>query len=188
MNTGSDLSFRRYNASEAHRLRDVVETIYVDSYRDAISDGNPFDSTDEFMRRFDSYVSNTDFDLVVAYQGENAIGQAWGWPLTERSAWWEGLLAEPEPNFTHETGERTFALSEIMVIHGHRGKGIAHALHDTLLAGRSESRATLLVKPDNTRAYRVYQLWGWHKVAQLHPGWENAPTFDVLILELGDRR
>ena len=64
------------------------------------------------------------------------------------------------------------------------GQGIAHALHDELLRRRPETRATLLVEPDNTRAYRAYVSWGWKRVAQLRPGWPDAPIFDVLILDL----
>jgi GNAT superfamily N-acetyltransferase len=162
----------------------TVEAIYVHSYVEAIASGDPFDSIDTFMHRFDSYAAQPEFDLVVAYQGGEAIGEAWGWPLTGRSKWWEGLLSEPELGFIHEDGRRTFALSEIMVSQEWAGKGVAHALHDHLLSARTESRATLLVEPENTRAYRAYVHWGWRKVTQLRPGWDDAPLFDVLILTL----
>lgn len=178
--------FRRYNAAEARQLRDTVESIYIRSYVDAIAGADPFDSVDAFMHRFDSYVSQSSFDLVVAYRGGDAIGQTWGWPLTGQSRWWEGLFSEPEPGFTHENGHRTFALSEIMVSQEWTGRGIAHALHDRLLSVRIEVRATLLAEPENFRAYRAYLHWGWRKVAQLRPRWDDAPTFDVLILELGE--
>jgi ribosomal protein S18 acetylase RimI-like enzyme len=181
----NEITFCRYNAAEARRLRDTVEAVYARSYVEAIASGDPFDSIEAFMHRFDSYASQSSFDLVVAYRGDEAIGQAWGWPLTERSRWWEGLLSEPEPGFTHEDGRRTFALSEIMVSQQSTGKGVAHTLHDRLLSVRPESRASLLVEPENTRAYRTYLHWGWRKVAQLRPGWDDAPTFDVLILTLG---
>lgn len=180
----NDVTFCRYNAAEARRLRGTVEEIYVRSYVEAIASADPFGRIDAFMHRFDSYASRPDFDLVVAYQGSEAIGQAWGWPLTENNRWWEGLLSDLEVGFTREDGRRTFALSEIMVSQKWAGKGIAHALHDHLLSARPESRATLLVEPENTRAYRAYLHWGWRKVAQLRPGWDNAPTFDVLILPL----
>jgi hypothetical protein len=65
-----------------------------------------------------------------------------------------------------------------------RGKGIAHRLHDELLSLRSESRATLLVRPENDAANAAYYRWGWQKVAQLQPGWEHAPRYDDLILPL----
>ncbi len=180
----NDVTLRRYNAAEARQLRDTVEAVYVHSYIEAIASGDPFDTVEAFMHRFDSYSAKPGLDLVVAYQGREAIGQTWGWPLTEHTRWWEGLVAEPEPGFTCETGRRTFALSEIMVSHEYTGKGVAHALHNRLLAARTEPRATLLVEPENARAYRAYLHWGWHKVAQLCPHWDHAPTFDVLILTL----
>jgi GNAT superfamily N-acetyltransferase len=181
---GNEVTFCRYNAAEARQLRDTVEGVYARSYVEAIASGDPFNSIEAFMHRFDSYTSQSSFDLVIAYRDNEAIGQAWGWPLTEHSRWWEGLLSEPEPDFTREDGHRTFALSEIMVSQEWTGKGLAHALRDHLLSVRPESRATLLVEPENTRAYRAYLHWGWRKVAQLRPGWDDAPTFDVLILTL----
>ena len=93
-------------------------------------------------------------------------------------------MAEPEPGFTLEDGHRTFALSELMVRQPRTGRGIAHALHDELLQHRPETRATLLVRPENTTAYRAYIRWGWHRVAQLRPGWPDAPLMDVLIISL----
>lgn len=142
-----DVIFRRYKAVEARQLRDTVESVYVRSYVDAIASADPFDSVDAFVHRFDSYVSQSTFDLVVAYRGGDAIGQTWGWPLTEQGRWWEGLLSEPKPGFAHENGHRTFALSEIMVSQEWTGRGIAHALHDRLLSVRIEARATLLAEP-----------------------------------------
>jgi GNAT superfamily N-acetyltransferase len=180
----NEVNFRRFGAAEARGLRDTVEAVYTRSYVAAITSGDPFDSIEAFMHRFDSYASQPNFDLVVAYRDGEAIGQAWGWPLTERTQWWAGLLSEPEPDFTHEDGNRTFALSEIMVSQEWAGRGIAHALHDELLLARTESRATLLVEPENVIAYRAYLHWGWRKVAQSRPGWDHAPTFDVLILTL----
>ncbi len=185
--SGADVTFRRYDAVNARGVRAVVEAVYAGSYVDAIASGDPFDSVEAFMHRFDAYTSGSGFDLMVAYHGDDAVGQTWGWPLDERATttgWWAGLLEEPQPGFTQEDGRRTFALSEIMVLRDWAGKGVAHALHDQLLLGRSEQRATLLVEPDNVAARRAYLHWGWRKVAQLRPGWDHAPLFDVLILPL----
>ena len=65
------------------------------------------------------------------------------------------------------------------------GKGVAHGLHDVLLAERHEERVTLLVEPENIRARRAYEQWGWRSEAQLLPNWEDAPIFDVMIKNLG---
>lgn len=178
------LEFRRYGAEEARAVRNTVEEIYQDAYAEVIASGEPFDSTEAFMARFDRYTEGRDFDLVIAYAGGEPAGQAFGWPLAPGTAWWDGLDAEPEPGFTEEDGKRTFAFSEIMVRHAWTGQGIAHALHDELLRGRDEKRATLLVEPDNPAAYRAYLRWGWRKAGQLRPDWPGAPLFDVLILPL----
>ena len=162
-----------------------VEHIYTSSYVDAIASGNPFDTVDAFMGRFDSYVASDTFAIVVAYAGDEPIGQTWGWPLKKNSAWWDGLqLDNPDKTFIEEDGRRTFALSEIMVDTQWTGQGIAHNLHNTLLASRNESRATLLVDPTNERARRTYLRWGWRKVGLLKPRWEHAPLFEVMILPL----
>lgn len=182
----SNLTFRRYDAPGAKRIRTVVESIFKDAYAEVISSGNPFDSTEAFMQRFDAYTSRDGFDLVIGYDRDQPVGQTFGWALDEqaRTRWWGGLISEPDPGFAEEDGKRTFALSEIMVCSKWIGQGVAHALHDELLSTRHEQRATLLVEPDNDIAYRAYLHWGWHKVAQLRPRWPGAPLFDVLILPL----
>jgi GNAT superfamily N-acetyltransferase len=176
--------FRRFDREGARGGRAPVEAVYRGAYWESVEAGDPFNSPAAFMGRFGSYASIPGFDLVVAYEDGNAVGQAWGWPLGEGSRWWEGLESEPESGFTHEDGTRTFALSEIMVIREFTGRGIAHALHNELLRGRNERRATLLAEADNTNAYRAYVKWGWRKVSRLRPHWPDAPLFDVLMLPL----
>ena len=58
---------------------------------------------------------------------------------------------------------------------------VRNTLHDELVSGRHEQRATLLVRPDNTIARRAYDSWGWQPVTRLKPTWDHAPTFIVLI-------
>lgn len=184
MTSRPPLFFRRYGPADARVIRRTVEEIYRDSYSDK-QQADPFSAADAWMRRFDVYAAISGFDLVITYAAdEEPVGQAWGWPLAAQSDWWTGLLSEPAPGFTVEDGSRTFALSEIMVRGAYTGQGIAHALHDELLRGRSEERATLLVGPANTFAYRAYTRWGWQQVAQLRPDCPDAPMFDVLILPL----
>lgn len=181
--------FEHFTAAQARGIRDTVEDVYQRSYVDAIASGDPFDSPAEFMRRFDAYTNpdrSSGFELVLARVDGAPAGQSWGWPLQPGAAWWGGLqLDDGDPaEFTAETGARTFALSEIMVCTEYTGRGIARGLHDELLRGRTEQRATLLVGPDNDRAYRRYRKWGWYRVGALRPGWDDAPTFDVMTLTL----
>lgn len=179
-----DLTFRRYNAVGARAIWETVELIHHEAYAVAIERGDPFESGDAPMKRFDLYTSRGGFDLVVAFVDGEPAGQAWGWPLDPESSWWKGLAGEVEPGFTDEDGERTFAFSEFMVRARYAGQGIGHALHDELLAQRREQRATLLVRPENTTAYQRYIRWGWRKAAELRPAVPHAPLMDVLIRPL----
>ncbi|MGW4125890.1 GNAT family N-acetyltransferase [Nocardia sp. NPDC004711] len=109
----------------------------------------------------------------------------WGWPLPPAVAWWGGLhLDDPSADhdqFIREDGRKTFALSEIQRF---TGRGYARALHDALVADRSEARIALLVEPGNTRAYAEYRRWGYKKVGTLKPSWPDSPVFNVLVNKL----
>lgn len=183
----SVLSFQQFTGNSARDVRDEVEDIYRRSYSEIIDSGSAFDTVEAFIERFDAYTDpqRGEFTMVMARVDGEPAGQAWGWPLSSATRWWEGLRLDiDDPDFTSEDGTRTFALSEIMVCSEHTGKGLAHALHDELLKGRPEHRATLLVEPDNERAYAAYSRWGWQRVGTLQPDWEDAPMFEVLVRDL----
>ncbi|MEU6558587.1 GNAT family N-acetyltransferase [Nocardia nova] len=186
------IQFEHLDAARARELKDLVEDVYRRAYIETISSGELFDTPEEFMSRFDAYTDPAragGFELVIARVRGEPVGQAWGWPLASNTAWWGGLHLDSGgiDEFSAETGIRTFALSEIMVCREHTGHGLARALHDELLRHRPEERATLLVEPENTRAYNAYRKWGWHRVGHLRPNWPDAPLFDVLIKEIATR-
>ncbi|MEU1210853.1 GNAT family N-acetyltransferase [Nocardia sp. NPDC005825] len=187
----TSLEFEHLSAAEARTRRADVEDIYRGAYVEAIRSGAPFADPAAFMQRFDAYTAPDrpgEFELILANVSGQPVGQAWGWSLAKGTAWWGGLQLDDARDldaFATEDGARTFALSELMVTNDMTGSGIARALHDRLLGGRNEERATLLVRPDNTRAYQTYLRWGWHRVGTLRPAWPDAPQFDVLIHDLG---
>jgi GNAT superfamily N-acetyltransferase len=185
--TRPEVEFLHHDAPGAAWLRAEVEDLYRRSYVERIARGDEFGRPDAFMRRFDAYVTNPSFTMVVASFGGRWIGQAWGWPLTRTSRWWQGLRTDEGAGFTREDGRRTFALSEIMVDLAHAGRGVAHALHDRLLADRPEGRATLLVNPANTTARCAYERWGWVQAGTLRPSWPGAAELIVMIRPLTRR-
>ncbi len=182
--TRSDIQFLRHDAHTAATLHAEVEDLYRRSYVERIARGDEFGRPEAFLRRFDAYLTNPSFAMIVAVRDGRWIGQAWGWPLTETSRWWHGLTTDEDADFTREDGRRTFALSEIMVDQHCTGRGVAHALHDHLLAERPETRATLLVNPANTSARRAYERWGWIQIGRLRPSWPGAAELDVMIRPL----
>jgi hypothetical protein len=67
--------------------------------------------------------------------------RAFGYGLPASTRWWNGLTGDVADGFTVETGRRTFAFNELMVLPQWQNKHIAHRLHHELLAGRPEERA-----------------------------------------------
>jgi hypothetical protein len=78
--TVDGLAFRRYAAPGARLVADVVEDIYRHSYVDAIASGDPFDTVDTFMMRFEAYTApdRSGFNMVHAVLDGEPIGQTWG--------------------------------------------------------------------------------------------------------------
>lgn len=187
----AELQFQRCDAAGARAHRDLVEDVFRRGYSVEIAAGVAFEDPDAFMARFDAYTSGdtaAGFDLIIATLDGKAVGQTWGWPLGPTARWWEGLqldnAAADHDTFVAENGRRTFALSEIMVDTAYARRGIGRALHNELLANRTEPRGTLLVDPNNSGPYAAYRSWGWRKVGSLTPHRPHSPTFHVLIRSL----
>lgn len=147
-------------------------------------DPTGFHSGERFAQRLRAYCGRPGFEHLLALAPDGTpVGQAFGFALPAGTAWWEGLQDPVPPGLTREDGRRTFALAELMVLPGRRRHGLGRRLHDTLLAGRTERRATLLVRTDNTAARTAYRRWGWQEVGPLRP-FLDAPTFLAMLLEL----
>lgn len=177
------LTFPHYDATAAASagLVDRLVAVYLDVHAD---DDSAFYGEDRFRRQLSGHMSAPGWEVVTAADDGDVVGFAYGFPLGAETHWWDGLVGKAPEGFTVETGHRTFALSELMVLPAWRGHGLASRLHEELLSGRPEERATLLVRPDNTTAQEIYARWGWHKAAEVRPGWEDAPQYGALILPL----
>ena len=106
-----------------------------------------------------------------------------GMPLRPSTSWWRDLTTPLPDDVTAEHPGRTFALVDLLVRASWRRQGIAQDLHDLILAGRPEERATLTVLPAATPAQNAFATWGWRKVARTRPE-PGAPVSDVLVLAL----
>jgi hypothetical protein len=63
------------------------------------------------------------------------------------------------------------------------GSGIAHRIHEELLPGRQEERATLLVDPRNGSAKRLYESWGYEHNGDQKP-FPDSPLYATLVRQL----
>ncbi|MDL4775869.1 MULTISPECIES: GNAT family N-acetyltransferase [Thermomonosporaceae] len=176
------ITFTRHDSGSAEQsLMSVIVPLYEASHADVIAD--PFYSSDRFAERVRGYMKAPGFEIIVAYVDDVPVGQAFGYALPVGARWWEGLTTAVPSGFTAETGDRTFAFNELMIVPAWQRRGVAHALHDKLLNGRDEERATLLVREDNDSAQAAYARWGWKKIGKLRP-FADAPDFDAMIFDL----
>jgi GNAT superfamily N-acetyltransferase len=175
------LDIARYGADGLQKERDALLAVYAEVYAPRLDD--PFFSLPRYWERLEAYGARDGFALVTGRLDGDLIGYALGYTLPAGSGWWRGLRGDVDPAQLHEDGTRTFALTEIMVREGWRRRGYARTIHDALLAGRQEERATLLVLPDNVPARSAYAAWGWYKLGQLQP-FDDAPVYEAMVREL----
>jgi ribosomal protein S18 acetylase RimI-like enzyme len=164
-------------------METTVLPLYKASHPDLL--GDPFYSAERFGERVHAYMKAPGFELVVAEVEGVPRGLALGYVLPEGAGWWRGLTTPLDPEMIAETGNRTFALCELMVHPDWQRRGIAEAVHDELLAHRPEERATVLVREDNTPAQRAYAKWGWRRLGKLRP-FPDSPHYDALVLDLSN--
>ena len=177
-------TIRRYDASAVNGLKDQIVEAYITAHANQQQD--PFYQRPRFRRQLEGHMTAPGWEIAVAEDDGEIVGFAYGFALPPTTAWWKGLIGDVPEGFVTETGQRTFALSELNVRPRYQGRGLAGRLYRELLSNRTEERATLLTEPDNA-AHAIYAHWGWSKVAKLRPSWEGAPVFDVLILPLHKR-
>ncbi|GAA3748624.1 hypothetical protein GCM10022225_36010 [Plantactinospora mayteni] len=178
-----EIAFSHYDAESTEEILDtIVVPIYEATHADVI--GNPFYSAGRFIERVLGYLKAPNFEIVAGQVDGHPVGLAFGYTLPEAARWWQGLTTPVESDLIREDGRRTFALCELMVHPDWQRHGIAHALHKELLLHRSEERATLLVREDNTAAQKAYAKWGWNKIGELKP-YPDSPNYDALVLQIG---
>ncbi len=128
------------------------------------------------------------FALAEARHGGYLVGYASGMPLRPSTSWWRNLTTPLPPGVTAEHPGRTFALTELLVRASWRRQGIGRELHELILAGRTEERATLTVPPGASAAQAAFRSWGWRKIARTRGdalGDRTAPAvLDVLVISL----
>jgi ribosomal protein S18 acetylase RimI-like enzyme len=176
----ADLVLRRRNAADVPGLRTEILDVHADAHGERLH--QPFYTVERYAERLDRYVEDPTFALVTGQIAGLLVGFAFGGTLSAETRWWQGLRDVDDPDVARETGRRTFAFREIQVRQAFRRRGYAHQLHDELLRGRTEERATLLVRPDNP-ARDLYLRWGWRIVGKLQP-YPDSPVFDAMVREL----
>lgn len=149
-----------YRAGTAGAQLEYVQALYASVYAEPPYCENPSD-VESFVASWSKQLHQSNFRLVVARNFHDPIGFAFGYRLGPETLWWQGVQEEISPVVTNEYPGRTFAVIELATARPHRRHGIGRELHTHLLAGLSEKRATLLVRPEARAAQHAYRRWGY---------------------------
>jgi GNAT superfamily N-acetyltransferase len=122
--------------------------------------------SDDYPARFRVQRRQPGFVLAEARHGGYLVGYASGMPLRPSTDWWRHLTTRLPADLTTEHPRRTFALLDLLVRASWRRQRIAETLHDMILDGRAEERATVQVPAAATAAQGAFQVWGWRKIGR----------------------
>jgi ribosomal protein S18 acetylase RimI-like enzyme len=163
---------RHYTHDDLAQIRQTIIDIHADAYADNMT---------EFDERFpwfvDHWGGNPGYACVIAYDGDEPAGFAYGAPATPQREWWREHL-DPAPEKS-----RTFSFSEMAVRTKYRKTGAAELLARTLMEGRDEDLAVLLVDTEHPRVQALYESWGYRKVGERQP-FPDSPVYAVMLTEL----
>lgn len=176
------LTVRRYGAGQLEEVRPELLRVYAEVYADRLHE--EFHSVERFAERLGWSAEVPGFAVAVGHRDGAAVGYAFGCVLQPGTNWWKGLRGPVPGSEVTETGTRTFALSELMVVEAARGTGAAREIHDALLARRGEERVTLLVEREHPRVRARYEGWGYRWFGEIVP-FTDAPVYDAMVLPLG---
>ena len=130
-------------AARAEEFHELHAEVYADPpYRLA--------GDEDYPRRFAVQRRQPGFVLAEARNGGYLVGYAAGMPLRPSTSWWRELTTPLPDAVTAEHPGRTFAVVDLLVRASWRRQGIGRDLHDLILDGRPEERATLTVRPAAT--------------------------------------
>ena len=179
-----EITFQLLDGTQAAEHEAELQALHAEVYADP-----PYrrtgDDAGQYAGRFRVQRRQPGFALAEARSGGYLVGYATGMPLRPSTSWWRDLTAPLPDDVTTEHQGRTFALTDLAVRSAWRKQGIGRCLHDLILRGRREERATLVVPPTATTAEAAFLRWGWRRVARTRGGDSGSPAADVLLREVG---
>jgi ribosomal protein S18 acetylase RimI-like enzyme len=176
--SASLLTTTYYGPGQAAEVRQRLLDVYAEVY-EAKATTEPFFSVPRFTARLDGHMGHPGWGCVVGEIDGEVVGYAYGRPDSEEE--WREMTTVTAPE-VHEygVGGDVFGLCELMVRVPWRGAGVARTVHDVLMEGRPEARASLFVERENTGARALYERWGYRAVATSQPT-PDAPLYDAMV-------
>jgi GNAT superfamily N-acetyltransferase len=180
--TTPDIALQLLDGTAAAAQASELQALHAEVYADPPYEWQ--DDADLFAERFRVQRRQPGYVLAAAHRGGYLVGYAAGMPLRQSTSWWRDLTAPLPDDVTAEYPGRTFALIDLLVRASWRRQGIGRALHQLILQGRREERATLVVLPAANAAQNAFHSWGWRKVGRTRAGGPGSAVSDVLVVTL----
>ncbi|MEV5777113.1 GNAT family N-acetyltransferase [Streptomyces antimycoticus] len=171
--SATGLDVRHFTHADLPEVRQTLIDVHADALADEMDD--PFNQ--RFPWFVDHWGGHPEFSCVIAFEGDKAVGFAYGAPGSPGREWWRDYL-DPAPEKS-----RTFSYSELAVSPKWRKKGVAERLTRTLMEKRDEDLVVLLVDPEHPRVQALYESWGFRKVGERQP-FPDSPVYAVMLAEL----
>ncbi|MFE2440985.1 GNAT family N-acetyltransferase [Streptomyces melanosporofaciens] len=171
--TNAGLNVRHFTHTDLPEIRQTLIDVHADALADEMDD--PFNQ--RFPWFVDHWGGRPGFACVIAYDGDKAVGFAYGAPGSPGREWWREHL-DPAPE-----KHRTFSYSELAVIPAWRKQGVSERLTRALMEDRDEDLVVLLVDTEHPRVQALYESWGFRKVGKDQP-FPDSPVFAVMLAEL----
>jgi ribosomal protein S18 acetylase RimI-like enzyme len=176
------LTLTIYGTDTSADMLSAVGELYAEVYAEPPYDEGPAE-VEDFESSWPQQIDQINFRLVVARRADKPIGFAFGYQLRTQTKWWDSTLTPIPDEITTERSGRTFAIIEVAVRRPYRQRGIGCLLHTHLIAGLSEERITLAVRPEAPAPQHAYRSWGYQPVGQIQP-FPGGPVYDVMIKPL----
>jgi len=165
-------------ASQIHELYDQVFSHPPFEWHEEDSEAH--------RRDFDELLREDTFSVVVGLFRGQLISFAYGYALPVDHRWWTDFSDDLPLDFVLEYPGRTFALIDLAVSEGCRGRGWGSRVVSRLLDGRGEERAVLSVQSAAVDTKSIYRHWGWRRVGRKGPiEGVFPPYWDIFVLPIG---
>ncbi|BBA99059.1 putative acetyltransferase [Actinacidiphila reveromycinica] len=153
---------------------DTLIDLYAEVRADKLHD--PHYSVERYAERLARHAHEPGWEAVIGYDGDEAVGYAYANTVEQDDRYWKRITT---PLADSVTAVPTLALKEIGVRVPWRKTGVSKAIHDSLLAARSETQATLMVNPlaGDGKVHNLYVSWGYGDLGESQP----SPDSPVLV-------
>lgn len=173
--TSVGIELRHYRDVEP--IWDTLIEVYAEVRADRLHD--PHYSVERYGERLARHASEPGWEAVVGYDGQEAVGYAYGNTIEHEDRYWKRITSPLQESTTKVP---TLALKEIMVRVPWRKTGASIGIHDDLLARRPEPQVTLMVNPlaGNGKVHALYESWGYRDIGKSQPS-PDSPMLMAMV-------